>query len=206
MATIDLTNITEKLREFDINDLDINNVGIWPAPIKIIAGCLLFSLVLAGGYWFYYQDLQNQYGTLQKKELTLKKSYETKARKASNLEAYKVQMTEMEASFGALLEQLPKDTEVPGLLEDITRAGSSSGLDFQSIRLESENVQEFYVELPIRIQASGPYHDIGSFVSGVANLPRIVTLHDFKISAATAGVLNLSITAKTYRYKERAGE
>ncbi len=205
MAKIDLANIAEKLSEFDINELDINNVGIWPAPIKVVAGVLLFCLVIAGGYWFYYQDMQVKYSGLQKKELSLKKSYESKAFKAANLDAYKKQMEEMEVSFGALLEQLPKDTEVPGLLEDITRTGSNSGLDFKSIRLESEKVQEFYVELPIQIQASGPYHDIGGFVSGVANLPRIVTLHDFKITPADAGTLNLTITAKTYRYKERAG-
>ncbi|MDF1643161.1 MAG: type 4a pilus biogenesis protein PilO [Pseudomonadales bacterium] len=203
---MDLTSIIDKLREFDINDLDVNNVGIWPAPIKVVAGLLLFCLVIAGGYWFYYQDMQKQYETLQKKELNLKGSYENKAKKAANLNAYKKQMNEMEASFGALLEQLPKDTEVPGLLEDITRTGSGAGLDFNSIRLGAEKTQEFYVELPIQIQARGTYHDIGGFVSGVANLPRIVTLHDFKISPANDGALNLSITAKTYRYKGRGGK
>ena len=124
---MDLTSIIDKLREFDINDLDMNNVGIWPTPIKVIAGLLLFGLVIAGGYWFYYQDMQKQYETLQKKELSLKSSYEVKAVKAANLDAYKKQMDEMEASFGALLEQLPKDTEVPGLLEDITRTGNGAG-------------------------------------------------------------------------------
>ena len=203
---MDLTSIIDKLREFDISDLDMNNVGIWPTPIKAVASLLLFSLVIAGGYWFYYQDMQKQYEALQKKELSLKSSYETKAVKATNLDAYKKQMDEMEASFGALLAQLPKDTEVPGLLEDITRTGSNSGLDFNSIRLGSEKVQEFYVELPIEIQARGTYHDIGGFVSGVANLPRIVTLHDFKISPVSGGALNLSIRAKTYRYKERGGK
>lgn len=203
---MDLTSVVDKLREFDINDLDMNNVGVWPAPIKVVAGLLLFCLVIAGGYWFYYQDMQKQYEALEKKELKLKSSYEAKAVKAANLDAYKKQMDEMEASFGALLEQLPKETEVPGLLEDITRTGNEAGLDFNSIQLQTERAQEFYVELPIQIQAQGPYHDIGSFVSGVANLPRIVTLHDFKIRPASGGALNLSITAKTYRYKERGDQ
>ena len=205
MANIDLAKLTERLREFDINDLDMDNVGIWPTPVKAIAGLLVFCLVSFAGYWFYIQDLQASYEVRQKKEIQLKNSFESKAFKASNLEQYKDQMEEMEASFGALLEQLPKDTEVPGLLEDITRTGANAGLDFHSIRLEKERSEAFYVELPIKIQATGPYHDIGGFVSGVANLPRIVTLHDFKITPAKTGLLNLTITAKTYRYKERAG-
>lgn len=205
MANIDLAGLTERLREFDINDLDMDNVGIWPTPVKVIAGLLVFCLVSFAGYWFYIQDLQASYEVRQKKEIQLKSSFESKAFKASNLEEYKAQMKEMEASFGALLEQLPKDTEVPGLLEDITRTGANVGLDFHSIRLEKERSEAFYVELPIKIQATGPYHDIGGFVSGVANLPRIVTLHDFKITPAKTGLLNLTITAKTYRYKERAG-
>ena len=206
MAKIDIAEITERLSDFDINDLDINNIGVWPTAVKAIAGILLFCLVIGGGYWFYYQDLQNNYDAQLKKEITLKKSFEKKAFTAANLDAYKKQMEEMETSFGALLEQLPKETEVPGLLEDITRTGSGAGLDFNSIRLQAEKAEEFYVELPIQITATGAYHDIGSFVSGVANLPRIVTLHDFKISPARGGLLNLSIRAKTYRYKERAGE
>ena len=205
MATIDLAGLTERLREFDINDLDMDNVGVWPTPVKVIAGILVFCLVSFAGYWFYIQDLQKDYEMRGKQEAQLKSSFESKAFKASNLAHYKAQMEEMEASFGALLEQLPKDTEVPGLLEDITRTGAGVGLDFHSISLAKERAAEFYVELPIKIQATGPYHDIGGFVSGVANLPRIVTLHEFKISPAKTGLLNLSITAKTYRYKERAG-
>jgi type IV pilus assembly protein PilO len=112
-------------------------------------------------------------------------------------------MKEMEESFGALVSQLPTDTEVPGLLEDITNKGVESGLEIKSIQLQAEQAKEFYIELPISIEVTGTYHDFGTFVSGIAALPRIVTLHDFKMTAdpKTPGVLSMSIAAKTYRYK-----
>jgi type IV pilus assembly protein PilO len=113
-------------------------------------------------------------------------------------------MEEMLLSFGALVSQLPSDTEVPGLLEDITNKGMLNGLEFDSIELQDEVAREFYIELPIKIIARGSYHDLGAFISGMAGLPRIVTLHDFKINQedATSTILRLEITAKTYRYKE----
>jgi type IV pilus assembly protein PilO len=113
-------------------------------------------------------------------------------------------MVEMEESFGALVSQLPSDTEVPGLLEDITNKGLLNGLDIASIDLQKEQAREFYVELPIAIAASGSYHDLGAFISGMAGLPRIVTLHDFQISSNKddANDLTMSIIAKTYRYKD----
>jgi len=112
-------------------------------------------------------------------------------------------MVEMEASFGALVKQLPSDTEVPGLLEDITLTGIGTGLEIKSIQLKPEVAAEFYIELPIEIQVTGTYHDFGSFVSGVAGLPRIVTLHDFTIKPGDAGLLNMTILAKTYRYNDQ---
>ena len=111
-------------------------------------------------------------------------------------------MVQMEESFGALVSQLPSDTEVPGLLEDITNKGLSSGLDINSITLSNEIVQEFYVEKPFQIVVRGNYHDIATFVSGIASLPRIVTLHDFEILQSDDATLNMKITAKTYRYKD----
>ena len=110
----------------------------------------------------------------------------------------------MEESFGALVSQLPSDTEVPGLLEDITNKGMLNGLEFDSIQLQPEVAREFYIELPIQIQAKGSYHDLGAFVSGMAGLPRIVTLHDFTIVQQAPGnsMLRMNITAKTYRYKD----
>jgi type IV pilus assembly protein PilO len=148
--------------------------------------------------------LQAQLATAETKEVTLKKDFEKKAFQAANLEAYRQQLAEMEESFGALVSQLPSDTEVPGLLEDITNKGLLNGLEITAIDLQKEQAKEFYVELPIAILASGSYHDLGAFISGMAGLPRIVTLHDFQITAKDKDPnnLELKITAKTYRYKD----
>jgi len=198
----------ESLKGFDINDVDFNNAGSWPAAVKAIVLLVVFSLLVFGGYWFLIKD---QYASLDQvvaEEATLKQQYESRAYKVANLDAFRQQMTEMEKSFGALLKQLPAKTEVPGLLEDITNTGLGSGLDIRSIQLKPEESKEFYIELPMAIEVSGTYHDIASFVSGVASLPRIVTLHDLRIEAnkqqknERVGFDNLSMTvaAKTYRY------
>jgi len=196
----------DSLRKIDINDLDINNLGSWPAAVKTITGVLLLIIVLALGYNFYLKDLQDQLDQSRATEVTLKEQFATKAFQAANLDAYKTQMKEMETSFGALLRQLPSDTEVPGLLEDITRTGLGSGLEFEEIKLLPEAVQQFYIELPIQITVVGAYHDLATFVSGVASLPRIVTLHDFEIKPVEPGStqkLRMSILAKTYRYNDK---
>ncbi|OQR37646.1 pilus assembly protein PilP [Pseudomonas sp. Bc-h] len=196
----------DSLRKIDINDLDVNNLGSWPAAVKAIAGALLMVLVLAGGYFFYIQDMQTQLDQARNDEATLKEQFSNKAFQAANLNAYKTQMVEMENTFGALLRQLPGDTEVPGLLEDITRTGLGSGLEFEEIKLLPESAQQFYIELPIQITVTGAYHDLATFVSGVASLPRIVTLHDFEIKpvdAKSPGKLRMSILAKTYRYNDK---
>lgn len=193
----------ESLKNFDVNDLDFNNAGSWPAGIKAIVLLLLFSLILGGGYWFMIKDQYMALERVESEEATLKQQYEAKAFKVANLEAYREQMIEMEESFGALLKQLPADTEVPGLLEDITNTGLGTGLSINSIALKPEVSREFYVELPIDISVRGTYHDMASFVSGVAALPRIVTLHDFNIKPTgkdDAGELVMAISAKTYRY------
>lgn len=192
----------ESLKGFDVNELDFNNAGSWPGPIKAIVFIIVITLVVGGGYWFLIKDQFAQLDRVASKESDLRQQYEAKAYKVANLAAYKLQMLEMEESFGALLKQLPTDTEVPGLLEDITNTGIGSGLEFKSIKLKPEIKKEFYIELPIQIEVTGTYHDISSFVSGVASLPRIVTLHNFAISPSKANeVLNMSIEAKTYRYK-----
>jgi type IV pilus assembly protein PilO len=197
-------DMTRSLREFDINSLDFDNVGSWPVPIKLFIWVVLLLGVLAGGYYYHIQDLQLQLAQVEAKEVELKKDFEKKAFQAANLEAYRQQMVEMEESFGALVSQLPSDTEVPGLLEDITNKGLLNGLEISSIDLQKESAREFYVELPIAINASGSYHDLGAFISGMAGLPRIVTLHDFTINAQgkDANHLSMNIIAKTYRYKD----
>jgi len=203
-----LNDSLESLRQIDLNDLDLNNVGSWPAAVKFIAGALLLVVVIALGYNFHLKDLQVSLEGKQAEEVALKEQFSSKAFQAANLDAYKEQMQEMEISFGALLKQLPSDTEVPGLLEDITRTGLGSGLEFEEIKLLPEAAQQFYIELPIQIAVVGTYHDLATFVSGVASLPRIVTLHDFNLVPAASDAtskLRMSILAKTYRYNDKGG-
>ncbi|MFP6799761.1 MAG: type 4a pilus biogenesis protein PilO [Pseudomonas sp.] len=204
-----LNDSLESLRQIDLSDLDFNNVGSWPAAVKFISGILLLVAVLALGYNFHLKDLQAQLEGKRAEEVSLKDQFSSKAFQAANLDAYKEQMQEMEVSFGALLKQLPSDTEVPGLLEDITRTGLGSGLEFEEIKLLPEVAQQFYIELPIQIKVVGGYHDLATFVSGVASLPRIVTLHDFDLVPAAAGSsskLRMGILAKTYRYNDKGGQ
>ena len=199
-----LENTLRSLREFDVNDINFDNIGTLPIPVKFILCVILFAAVCAGGYYYHIKNLQTQLATVQGREAQLKQEFEKKAFQVANLDAYRQQMVEMEESFGALISQLPSDTEVPGLLEDITNKGLLNGLTISTIDLQPEVAREFYMELPIAIVASGSYHDLGAFVSGMAGLPRIVTLHDFTISATgpNTSELSMSITAKTYRYKD----
>ena len=195
----------EGLRKIDINELDTSNMGAWPPAIKCLVAGLLMLVVLALGYNFSTRDLESQLDLKREEESTLKEQFAGKARMAANLDLYTQQLKEMESAFGVLLRQLPGDTEVPGLLEDITRTGLGSGLEFEEIKLLPEVAQPFYIELPIQITVTGGYHDLATFVSGVAGLPRIVTLHDFDLAPVSpqgAPKLRLSILAKTYRYNE----
>ncbi|MDN4543438.1 type 4a pilus biogenesis protein PilO [Pseudomonas sp. C32] len=190
------------LRKIDISDLDSSNIGSWPPAIKVLVACLLMILVLAVGYSFSISELEGQLDLKREQELLLKEQFAAKSRMAANLQPYTRQMEEMEDAFSVLLRQLPSDTEVPGLLEDITRTGLGSGLEFEEIKLLPEVSRPFYIELPIQITVTGGYHDLAMFVSGVARLPRIVTLHDFELAPVNpeAGAkLRMSIQAKTYR-------
>ncbi|WP_019528364.1 type 4a pilus biogenesis protein PilO [Dasania marina] len=197
-----LQDALKELEGFDINDLDFENMGSWPIIVKVVVWVVIFSAVIALGYTQDISDLQGEQVRTAQKETELRAEFSRKAGQATNLDAYRRQMLEMEESFGALVSQLPSDTEVPGLLEDITNKGRDNGLEIKSIKLETERALEFYVELPISISVEGTYHDIGSFVSGIAGLPRIVTLHDFGLKDLGSGRLEMNITAKTYRYKE----
>ena len=199
------SDVLQELKEFDVNDLDFDSVGTWPVAIKAIIWVAIFAAVLALGYFYVISDLQKNLEMERQKELDLKAQFDKKSLEAINLDAYRQQMVEMEESFGALISQLPSDTEVPGLLEDITNRGLASGLEIASITLGNELAQEYYMELPIQIEVAGNYHDLGTFVSGIAGLPRIVTLHNFKIAQSKSSALTMSITAKTYRYKDVEG-
>ena len=196
----------EGLRRIDIHELDTHNIGSWPPAIKVLVGVLVMILVLALGYSFSTSEVQRQLDLKREEEAALKEQFATMAHMAANLERYAQKLKEMENSFGVLLRQLPSDTEVPGLLEDITRTGLGSGLEFEEIKLLPEMTRPFYIELPIQITVTGAYHDLATFVSGVAGLPRIVTLHDFDLAPAKPDggpKLRMSILAKTYRYNDQ---
>lgn len=194
----------EQLKNFDVNNIDFDKIGIWPLPGKIFVATLLVVIVFAATYYLWIKDLNLQLATIVQKEVTLKETYRKKSFEAANLEAYRAQMVEMKSTFDSLLSRLPTDTEVPGLLEDIDTRGSESGLTINSIRLEAERTAEYYIELPISIDVEGGYHDLGGFVSGVAGMPRIVTLHDYSITRKKdSAELAMKISAKTYRYKSQ---
>ena len=197
-----LADSLKSLREVNLSDLTLDNIGSWPIAVKVVVWVLVFGLVCFLGWNYHLKGMREQLIAVRTAETQLREEYRLKAFQVANLEALKAQLAEMEEQFGALLSQLPKDTEGPGLLEDITEKGTDAGLAFDSIALEGERAAEFYVELPININVKGGYHDLGGFASGVAGLPRIVTLHDFAITpGGNSGELSMRIQAKTYRYK-----
>lgn len=184
--------------------LDPENIGSWPLWVKIIIWVLCVG---AAGFGVYKGVLEGSMQTLvreQSKQTQLMDEFKSKAFQAANLDELKHQLHEMKATFGALLRQLPGETEVPGLLEDITQTGVGNGLEFESIDLGNLVSKDFYSELPIKIELRGGYHAVGTFVSGISALPRIVTIHDFSIESQGAGTndLKMVVTAKTYRYNE----
>lgn len=192
------------------NNLDVNNIGNWPPVAKGVVIGLACLAVIGLGYWFDTQNQLDQLERARQQESKLKSEFEAKQGKAVNLDAYRQQMTEMEESFGTMLRQLPSKTEVADLLVDITQTGLASGLDFELFKPGAEVPREFYAEQPISIRVNGAYHEFGHFVSGVASLPRIVTLHDIRFSFQNKGdkpgkgdkadALLMEANAKTYRY------
>ena len=186
----------------DLKNIDINNLGSWPVPIKIGGILVVCAIVLFAGFWFLIQGELEQYSEAQLKEEGLRETYMNKKALAINLPAYKEQMEEMEQTFGSLLRQLPNTTEVPDLLVDITQAGLGRGLEFALFRPEKELPKDFYAEMPISVEVRGTYHELAQFVSDVAALPRIVTFGDIVISASKDNKLTMSAKAKTYRYME----
>ena len=197
-----LDDSLQQLKNLNLSELDIESIGVWPLPVRAFLLIVAFCLVLAGAYYFHIKDLGEELSVVQTEETQLKTTFEKKAFQAANLDVYRQQMIDVEKLFGALLAQLPSDTEVPGLLEDITELGNGASLNIVSITLEPERATEFYVELPIKIVAEGAYHDVGAFVSGIAGLPRIVTLHEYSLTSNDeSSMQELQIEARTYRYK-----
>jgi type IV pilus assembly protein PilO len=189
----------------DLGDLDLANVANWPAAARSIVIVFIMAGVIFLGYWFHTKDQLVELEKLAQKEGDLKVLFERKAKKAANLEAYQQQLAEMRESFGAMLRQLPNKTEVADLLVDVSQTGLASGLEFVLFQPLGERPQEFYAELPINIQVIGDYHELGDFVSGVASLPRIVTVHNISIASRQSkdAPLIMNLIAKTYRYLEQ---
>ncbi len=198
-----LNELLEQLRNLDPND-----PGRWPLGVRVGTVVLLFVFAAAAGYWYFVWKAQRpELLEARAKETELWNTLESKARKAANLQAYKDQLAEMEKSFGAMLRQLPNKTEVPNLLVDISQTGLAAGLEEKLFQPQGEIRKDFYAELPITIRLTGGYHQMGNFASGIAALPRIVTLHDIEIvpsardsRGGAPGELTLNVTAKTYRY------
>jgi len=191
----------------ELQNLDVENIGGWPAPVKGLAIAFLCAAILGLGW---YLDWSNQIAALdeaERKEAELLDSLRFKQQKAANLEALKEQLAEIKTSFGDMLRRLPKKAEVAALLTDISQQGLGAGLEFELFKPGAEQPKDFYVELPIQIRVTGNYHQFGQFVSGVADLSRIVTQQDIKITnQQRKQVLVMETTAKTYRYMDAEEE
>lgn len=185
-----------KLKE--LNELDFEQIAIWPFEVKTVVALFVVIIVSAISYFGLISPKLPLLDTAEQKEAELKLQFEAKYRLAVNLSAYKKQLAKIEDDFSSMLKSLPTRNETPGLLDDITYVGTSAGLTFRLLNWENEIPKEFYTELPIKIEVSGGYHNFGEFVSKVAGLPRIVTMHDFDITTEQGG-LRLSLLAKTYR-------
>jgi type IV pilus assembly protein PilO len=190
-----------------LRNLDPNDPGRWPLGVRIGTAVLLFLVAAAGGYYFLvWKNKRPLLLEARATEGQLLESLTSKAKRAANLDAYRVQLAEMEKSFGAMLRQLPNKTEVPNLLVDISQTGLGAGLEEKLFQPQDEVKKDFYAELPISIRLTGGYHEMGTFASGIAALPRIVTLHDIEITPASGknltdpSELTFNVTAKTYRY------
>lgn len=195
----DFRNFAE---QFD--NLELDNIGEWPIAAKVVLTIFTAIVVSALSYVALVSDKITTLDRVRAEEATLKQEYESKYHVAANLELFQQQMAEAESIFANQLRSLPESHETPGLLDDITFVGTTSGLDFVKLNWQPEITKEIYIELPIDIEVIGAYHEFGSFVSKIAGLPRIVTLHDFTINIAQVSneTLNLKLQAKTYRYQE----
>ncbi len=203
-------NFFEQLRQLDFKD-----IGRWPFLFRALGVLLVLVVATVGLVWYFvWGDNGNRPELLlaEAEQKTLWNTFDEKQRKAANLEAYRQQLAEIERTFGAMLRQLPGKTEVPSLLVDISQTGLAAGLQERLFQPAGETKMDFYAELPIKIQLTGGFHEFGQFVSGIAALPRIVTLHDLEITRGAArssgrrgapaptDELTLNLTAKTYRY------
>lgn len=198
-------NVVEELRALDVND-----IGRWPLAFRLGVIGIVFAVVVGLGiYWTIFESKAPQLKRAQGDEETLRVTFENKQRKAANYDAYKAQLSQMQQSFGTMLRQLPGKTEIPSLIVDISQTGLAAGLQEKLFEPQAEIPKDFYAEKPIKIRLSGGYHEIANFVSGIASLPRIVTLHNIIITPDDKDLydrLSLEVTAKTYRYLDEEAE
>ena len=198
-------NLVEELQSLDVND-----VGRWPFVFRAAVIAIVFVVVIGLGiYWFIIEDKAPQLSRAQEEEKELRVTFENKQRKAANYDAYKAQLAQIEQSFGTMLRQLPGRTEIPSLIVDISQTGLAAGLQEKLFVPQAEIPKDFYAEKPIKIRLTGGYHEIGNFVSGIAALPRIVTLHNINItpeSTDTFDDLSMEVTAQTYRYLDEEAD
>lgn len=188
----------------ELRSLDTSDPGRWPMPIRAGAVAIAFAAAVAMGiYVLVINQEMPGLRAAERQEIDLRAQFEDRQRKAANFDAYRAQLAEIERDFGAMLRQLPGKTEVPSLLVDISQTGLGAGLEEQTFTPMGEIQKDFYAELPIKLRYTGSYHELGNFVSGIAALPRIVTLHDISIKPvnnSNPDDLVLDVTAKTYRY------
>lgn len=198
-------NVLEELQSLDVND-----VGRWPLVFRVAVIAIIFVVVLGlGVYFFIVKDKAPQLSRVQQEEQQLRLTFENKQRKAANYDAYKAQLAQIEQSFGTMLRQLPGETEIPSLIVDISQTGLAAGLQEKLFVPQPEIPKDFYAEKPIKIRLEGGFHELGNFVSGIAALPRIVTLHNITITRASADSfdnLSMEVTAQTYRYIDEGAQ
>lgn len=184
----------------DLNNLNLKDLANAQMGVKAVILAVLFVVIVFAGYWFGWSSQLDALNAAKQEEMSLRDTFMNKKRQAINLDAYKQQLKDIEHSFGALLKQLPNKSEMDALLTDINQAGLGRGLQFELFKPGTEKIGDFYAELPINVRLTGTYHDLGAFASDIAQLPRIVTLHDIEISPDKNGVLTMNAVVKTYRY------
>jgi type IV pilus assembly protein PilO len=194
----------------ELQSLDANDIGRWPFVFRAGVIGIVFAVVVGFGiYWIIIEDKSPALERAQAEEVTLRDVFENKQRKAANYDAYRAQLAQIEQSFGTMLRQLPGETEIPSLIVDISQTGLAAGLQEKLFQPQPEVPKDFYAEKPITISLSGGFHEIANFVSGIAALPRIVTLHDINITPddpTSFDSLTMQVTAKTYRYIEEEAD
>lgn len=203
---MDVGEAFQKLNNLDVNDL--RKVGTAPKAVQLLVIALLAVAIVAAMGWFMVKPALADLEKAEEREQELRGEFEAMQSKAARLDAYREQLAEMEKSFGAMLRQLPDETDMESLLVDLSQTSVAAGLEVEYFKPGNEQQQEFYAEYPIELRVTGSYHEFGKFVSGLAALPRIVTLHDIRIqpsenkedSGGGSSDLDMTLTAKTYRY------